>query len=288
MQDGQPKPVPGMSTADWADAGATRWASVADHLEAQLQPVAALLAEAAAIQPGERVLDLGCGRGVTTRDAAAASGPSGAVSGIDVASMLLDHARSVPSTGAPIEWILGDAQTYPFTTGGVDVVISRFGVMFFDDVVEAFANVRRATARGGRLCVVVWQTRDRSEVFRRPLAVAVTAAADAGFALELPPSDQGPFALCDEPLVRSVLEEAGWTDVTFTPQMLDVYAFGPGPADRLAQTALSMGALHHALADAPSGVTERVTDALAADFLRDHDGVGVPMGAAVACVSASA
>lgn len=276
-----------LTATNWATESAARWEAVADHVEEQLQPVAHLLADAAAIQPGEIVLDIGCGRGVTTRDAAVAAGPRGLVVGVDVASNLIDHARSAPAEGAPIEWIVADAQMHSFSSR-FDAVISRFGVMFFDDPVVALTNVRRATNTGGRLCVVVWQSRDRAEVLRRPLDIAVHAAADAGFHVDVPSPYEGAHSWSDEAEVRDLLGAAGWRDVSFAAHQLDLYAFGPGPVDELVGRTLAMGPVYRALLDAPADVVERVRVALEADLEQDHDGTGVRMGAAVVVVGASA
>lgn len=276
-----------LTATNWATESAARWEAVADHVEEQLQPVAHLLADAAAIQPGEIVLDIGCGRGVTTRDAAVAAGPRGLVVGVDVASNLIDHARSAPAEGAPIEWIVADAQMHSFSSR-FDAVISRFGVMFFDDPVVAMTNLHRATNTGGRLCVAVWQSRDRAEVLSRPLGVAVATAADAGFPIDVPSPYEGAHSWSDGAYVRGLLGEAGWRDVTFTRHELDVYAFGSGPVEALVDRTLAMGPVYRALVDAPAEVIERVRAALEADLRRDHDGTGVRMGAAVAIVGATA
>jgi len=122
--------VPGLSGSDWAGEGAERWSAEADRLEAMLAPVddEALL-PAAAPTAGERVLDVGCGRGVTTRTAAVLTGPSGAVTGVDIAARLIEEATlvPVPAGSSPISWVTADAATQPFPGGGFDVVVSRFG-----------------------------------------------------------------------------------------------------------------------------------------------------------------
>jgi SAM-dependent methyltransferase len=280
-------PTSEVSKTDWVSETGKRWAAAADQLEAQLVPVGDLLDAAAAIRPGEIVLDVGCGRGASTRQAAARAGHSGAVTGIDVAANLIDEATAVAHDGAPIDWIVGDAQTYPLEPERHDVVISRFGTMFFADAVEAFTNIRRASVDGGRLCSAVWQRRDCSELMQRPIDVALSAAAGLGFALDLPAADSGPFSFGDPDFVRQMLDTAGWTAVTFTPHELEMYAGGRGSVEQTVETSMGVGALRAALADAPDEVVDAVRAAIIADLAPLHDGVGVKMGGAVAIIEAS-
>lgn len=275
-----------MSTLDWAGESSKRWAAVADRLERQLAPVSELLFASTWLRPGQRVLDVGCGRGTTTRHAATEVGPTGAVVGIDVAANLIEEAKAFAHDGAPIEWIVGDAEAFPFPRDAFDVVISRFGTLFFDDAVVAFRNLKNAAAPGARLHMVVWQRRDRSELLQRSLDVAAATAKSIGFELELSPADGGPFELGDPSISRQVLERAGWSEVSFDPYTLEMYAGGPGTIAEIVATALTLGPAHTALADAPAEVVDAVRAALVADLTPLHDGTGVKLQGAVAVVTA--
>jgi SAM-dependent methyltransferase len=274
------------SADDWAGERAARWAAVADRVEVQIEPVNAPLFDAAALRPGESVLDVGCGRGVTTRRAAVAVGREGRVTGLDIAETLLAEARAADHDGAPIEYVAGDAQTHPLPPAAVDAVISRFGVMFFDDPAAAFANLAAATRPGGRLCVAVWQARHRSSVMQRPIEVGAAAAASLGVELELPAPDSGPFSFGDPAFVDGLLTSAGWADVRSEPHVLDMYAGGPGTLEQIVETGLALGPLREALGEAPPEVVERVREALVADFAPLHDGTGVPLEGAIAIITA--
>jgi SAM-dependent methyltransferase len=150
------------------------------------------LRSAAAIQPGERVLDVGCGAGQTSLDAARAGGH---VLGVDVSERMLERARQ--RAGGSAEFVLGDAQTHPFEPASFDVAISRCGLMFFADPDAAFANIRRALRPGGRLVGLIWQRYEDNE-----WATALNVS-------------RAPFSLGDPEATRKLLERAGFRDVSF-------------------------------------------------------------------------
>lgn len=277
----------GMTTADWAGERGRAWSSMADRLEAQIEPVSDLLFHAAQPVAGERVLDVGCGRGSTTRRVARAVGSAGEVVGLDVAANLIEEAGRLAVDAPGIRWMVADAQRAELPPAHFDLVLSRFGVMFFDDPRAAFANLAAATAPGGRLCVAVWQTRDRSEILQRPLDVAAEVAAGHGFPLELPPPDFGPCAYGEPVTMNEILAGSGWSDVRFAPHALDMYAGGPGSVADAVEVGLSIGALQMALADAPPEVVDGIRSALTADLATAHDGVGVKLTGAVAIVTAT-
>jgi SAM-dependent methyltransferase len=279
-------PEPGrLSTADWATQAGSRWLACADQTEARIAPVSDVLFAAAALQPGERVLDVGCGRGPTTRRAAELVGSAGLVVGLDVAQDLLAAAADMPvgAGAAPIEWVAADAQRAAPPRTDFDVVLSRFGVMFFDDAVAAFANLRGATRPGGRLTVAVWQPRERSAIHEVPLRVALAAAEAAGTTLVPLPGDAGPYSFGIRDIALDVLDRAGWSDPTFTPHVLQL-PFAPPGADPafVATSVMGMGAVEALLRPASSEVRSAVQSALEAavrDRLTDE---GVILEGAIA------
>jgi len=274
------------TTAEWAGANGRRWASVAERIESQLEPVSDVLFEHARLAPGERVLDVGCGRGVTTRRAATEVDPGGSVTGVDVAENLIAEARKIPAEGVPISWQVGDAQRQELAPDHHDAVISRFGVMFFDDPMVAFGNLATTTRPGGRLALVVWQARDRSAVLQRTLDVAAKTVSRLGYDLELPPADAGPFAYGDPGFARELLEESGWTDVEIHPRSIEMYACGPGTVEEIVEIGFTIGPLHAALVEAPDAVRAAVRDALVEELTPLHDGTGVQLAGAIAILTA--
>ncbi len=194
----------------WNGDSGNRWVARADERDQVLAPVADALFAAAALTPGCRVLDLGCGCGATTLRAAALVGAAGSTTGIDLSEPMLDVARRrALDQRADTDLVHGDAQTYPFASGSVDVVIGRFGTMFFSDPVAAFANIATALRPGGRLVLATWQPLGANEWLLVPGAalLAHTHLPDQ------PPGGPGMFAQSDPDTVTTVLRDAGFTDI---------------------------------------------------------------------------
>ncbi|MEV4510971.1 class I SAM-dependent methyltransferase [Dactylosporangium sp. NPDC049525] len=195
--------------------------------DAELSRFRPVLHRAWAVQPRDRVLDVGCGAGQTTRDAAHMAS-SGSAFGVDVSAVAIerscDLARAEGLRNVTFE--RADAQTYDFAPGSFDLAISRFGTMFFDDPVAAFGNIGRALRPGGRLVMLVWQAADRNEwdgAIRAALGGPATVAGGG----------PDPFSLADPATVEEILGSAGFDDVGLTDVHEPVH-YGPDPAAALA------------------------------------------------------
>ena len=139
----------------WNGDSGHRWAADADRRDAVLAPVADALLAAARLSPGDDVVDVGCGCGVTTLAAARAIAP-GTSTGLDISGPMLDLARQRANDESVI-FIQADAQTHRFEPEAYDIVISRFGTMFFDNPIAAFTNLASAVRPHGRVCLATWQ-----------------------------------------------------------------------------------------------------------------------------------
>src|SRR4051794_325786 len=198
----------------WERDEGTYWAAHADEFDRSVAAHHRRLLDAAAVADGEGVLDLGCGTGQTTRDAARRT-PSGSALGVDLSSPMLAVARRrADEEGlSNARFVQADAQIHPFETGAFDLAISRSGGMFFADLVAAYANVARALRPGGRLVLLAWQAFQRNEWIRE----ISTALADGRERPGPPPGAPGPFSLAVPDQVRSILATAGFTDVEVAP-----------------------------------------------------------------------
>jgi len=194
----------------------------ADLFDAEIRPHNERFRAVAAIDRDDRVLDIGCGTGQSTRQAARVA-TAGSVLGVDISGDALALARRISADEGltNVAYEQADAQTHPFPPGEFDVCISRFGVMFFGDLVAAFTNIGRALRADARLILLVWQQQERNE-----WSVAVSQTIGSG---QPPAAGLDPFALGDPPVVESILGRAGFVDVTFT-EVHEPVSYGPDVA----------------------------------------------------------
>jgi len=268
----------------WNGDSGTRWVATADRRDQVLAPIGDALLAAASPAAGERVLDVGCGCGATTLVAAEQIGHDGAAVGIDLSEPMLAVARrrAEQARTANAAFVQADAQTHQSESRS-DLIISRFGTMFFTDPTAAFTNLHRTLVPGGRLCVATWQPLEANEWLTIPGAALLQYA-------NLPatgPAAPGMFAQSDPDTVRGVLAASGFDDVEIDPVSvaLTVGATVEEAVDYLADSGPGRAVLE--------SVDDRIRpDALAgvADSLRSHaDGTGVHLDAAVwlvrACVA---
>jgi SAM-dependent methyltransferase len=220
-----------LSNADqlgaWDGSDGAFWVAQARRFDATMANCHRPFLAAAAIEEADRVLDVGCGNGQTTRDAARIA-TSGSALGVDLSSQMISFARETADAEglANVEFQQADAQIHPFETGAFDAVISRMGSMFFGDRIAAFANLHRALRPQGRITLLTWQDiRDNEWLseFRAALAVGRELPTP-------PPAAPSPFALSEPDRVRAVLGAAGFADIEFQ-SLHEPMNFGPDPDD---------------------------------------------------------
>jgi SAM-dependent methyltransferase len=268
----------------WNGDSGHRWVARADERDAVLAPVGDVLLAAAALRPGASVLDIGCGCGATTLAAADAVGPTGSAVGLDLSEPMLDLARrrAQRRSAGHVTFTQSDAQVHQFEPAGVDVVVSRFGTMFFDDPVAAFTNIANALQPGGRLCLATWRPLADNEWLVAPGAVLLQHTnLPAGVA-----DGPGMFAQADPEVVTDVLTTAGYRDVHLEP--VDV-TFDLGSSPEAAADYLADSGPGRLLLDSiPEGPARdaALTDVQAHLQTKQRDGA-VRLGAAIWIIEAT-
>ena len=196
--------------AFWNGKGAKMWLASYDRIQKSIAGFGDAALAAAAARPGEKVLDVGCGTGTTTGKLAAAIGLQGHVLGVDISQELIEAARAQALTNAT--FVVSDATTYPFEPATLDLVFSRFGVMFFADPVVAFKNLQRALKPTGRLVFICWRTPQENPWGLVPMRAALPHLPP----FERPgPEDPGQYAFGDRARVERILKASGFGAPSF-------------------------------------------------------------------------
>lgn len=213
----------------WNGDAGQKWVEFSEHLDGMLAPFADAVMVAADLSAGENVLDVGCGGGALSLRAADKVGAGGAVIGVDISAPLLALASERASAGGQNAIFEDcDASTFQMETPA-DVLISRFGVMFFDDPQAAFANLRGNIAPLGRLAFACWQPMMKNDWVRVPLEAGMENFTTAP---KMPPAGTpGPFAFADPARVETLLSGAGWQNVSIEPWVGKMMMPGKTPAE---------------------------------------------------------
>jgi SAM-dependent methyltransferase len=271
--------------AYWNGPGGQHWADRQATQDIVLGPVADVLIDHAAARAGERIVDVGCGSGATTIAFAKKVGPTGHVLGIDISGPMLARARQNVPAGVRIDFVLADATVHPFEPASFDLLVSRFGVMFFAEPAVSFANLHKAMRPSGRLAFACWRDPRENPFFTAPLQAVYKHVP------KLPPpgpEDPGPFSFASEARVHRILGEAGFKGIALEPCDLSLdIAVGRG-LDAAVESTLEIGPAARALAEQPpeirTAATQSIREALA-PFVR---GQAVPLSASLWIVTANA
>lgn len=269
----------------WNEVAGPRWVQRQAIQEARNVEMLKQLLAAARPVLGERVLDIGCGTGVTTEPYAKAVAPSGHVTAADISKPMLDAARQrIDAAGlGNVTLLLADAQTHAFPEASFDLLTSRLGVMFFADPAAAFSNLIKALRPGGRLCMAVWATLAESHHQRIPLEVAIRHLG--------PPAPQsartpGPNAYGDRDYLRGILASAGFADIAIEPREFLVH--GGDTAVGAAEHAAQFGAVQRLMDEKNAKAATRAAIAkdIAAAFVPYETAFGLRIPATFLLVTA--
>ncbi|MPZ38656.1 MAG: methyltransferase domain-containing protein [Rhizobiales bacterium] len=244
----------------WNGRAGRAWVEAQALLDQMFKPLEDLLVEAVFAGSGGRVLDVGCGTGSTTLTGARLLGAKGRCIGIDISEPMIAAARArAEREGTPASFIRADAQIHAFEPASFDMIISRLGVMFFDDSVRAFANLRRAARDDAELRFIAWRS-----AAENPFMTTAERAA-APLLPNLParrPDAPGQFAFADQRRVYSILEESGWAEIDIRP--IDVT--GTLPEKELVRYLTRLGPLGLVLQEADNRTRTQVIKTVRAAF----------------------
>ncbi len=194
---------------DWDGEHGSYWAEHADLYDRAIAGYQPALLAAAHAEPGDRILDVGCGSGQLAIDLVRAT-PGARAVGLDLSTAQLDVARE-RAAGLAVEFLHADAQAHPLGVAAYDLIVSRTGTMFFGDAEAAFTNLATATKPGGRLVMLVWRGIAENQ-WLREIFEALRVDRDLPMP---PPGAPGPFAQSDPAMVEPLLDATGWSDIAF-------------------------------------------------------------------------
>ncbi len=262
----------------WNTSAGERWTRWHKDIDRIFAPFKAETIKALAPQPGERVIDVGCGAGDTSLAIAEHVQSRGYVLGVDVSQPLLKlaQARAAVTPEYPVEFVIADAATHALPPASFDALFSRFGVMFFADPYAAFAHLRRALKPKGRVVFCCWRDRRINAWVR----IGVQAARKLVSDLPAPPGpdEPGPFSFADEARIRRVLGTAGFTDIT-TETFDPTLDFGDDAA-YAAEFLTTVGPVGSALEERPRELRAAVAAELATLLEQERTRGRIGLGAA--------
>jgi SAM-dependent methyltransferase len=271
--------------AYWNGANGQRWTNRQAEQDVLLAPVSKTLIDRAAARPGDRIIDVGCGCGSTTIAFAEKVAPNGFVLGIDISGPMLSRARELAPRHLPVDFVQTDATVHPFDPQSFDLVVSRFGVMFFAEPAISFANLRRALRPAGRVAFACWREPRENPWMMAPLQAIYQHVP------KLPPQgpeDPGPFAFASEERVNRILGEAGYKAIEMEPIALSFdIAIGRG-LDAAVQAALQIGPGSRALDGHPPEIRAAAAESVKEMLTPYVRGQSVPLSGSIWIVTARA
>jgi SAM-dependent methyltransferase len=233
----------------WNEQAGPIWVSMQERMDAQIGAHGARALAVLNAQPGERILDVGCGCGDTALALARAVGAAGHVLGLDLSGPMLARARERAAAAGltNVAFELADAQTHALPRDAFDALFSRFGVMFFEAPGAAFSNLARALRAGGRVVFACWQPIAANLWVSKPMAALASVLT---LPPPPPPGAPGPFAFGDPERVRAILEEAGLGRIEFRSEQLPMVF---SDLDEAAAFLTEMGPASRAVREAGGG-----------------------------------
>jgi SAM-dependent methyltransferase len=271
--------------AYWNGPGGRHWTDRQAVQDVLLAPILDILIASAGPKPGNHIIDVGCGCGASSIGFAERVAPDGFVLGIDISAPMLARARELAPKSLPLDFALADATVYPFDPESFDLLVSRFGVMFFAEPAISFANLRKALRREGRVAFACWRDPKQNPWMMTPLQAVYKHVPRLP---QVGPEDPGPFSFASEERVQRILGDAGYTAITMQPHDLSLdIAIGRG-LDAAVQGACEIGPASRALQDQPEDVRQAARASIREALAPFASGESVMLPAAIWIVTAQA
>ncbi len=256
----------------------SRWLIFEDQLDHLLAPVLELVLDRSGLSGGMRVLDIGCGTGASALAAAQKVGPDGDVLGLDISEQFLDRARNRAESMPNLSFQNADAQVADLSTGGRDAMISRFGVMFFEDPVAAFANMARALKPGAQMTFAAWGGLSENPWFKVPHVAAVQRL---GQPPKVDRNAPGPLAFHDRDRVADLMARAGLVDIRI--EAIPLLLSGPPQLSDAAELCTRVGPAARVIAhfEGTADDVRAIQDSVASAFAPYHSAGGTRVPAVI-------
>jgi len=271
--------------AYWNGPNGQRWTDRQATQDVLLSPVAQLLIERIAPKTGDRIVDVGCGCGAISIALAERVAPDGSVLGVDISAPMLERARQLAPKALPLDFVQADATVYPFDADRFDLLVSRFGVMFFAEPVVSFANLRKALRPKARVVFACWREPKDNPWMMAPLQAVYRHVPRLP---QVGPEDPGPFAFASEARVTRILREAGYADIAMEACNISLdISIGHG-LDAAADAALEIGPSARALEGHPPEVRSAARESVRELLAPYARGQTVPLSGSIWIVTAKA
>jgi len=271
--------------AYWNGPNGQRWTDRQASQDVLLAPVSQLLIDRIAPKAGDRIVDIGCGCGAISIALAGRVAPDGFVLGVDISAPMLARARQLARQGLSVDFVQADATVYPFEPQSFDLLVSRFGVMFFAEPVLSFANMRKALRPKARVVLACWREPKENPWMMAPLQAVyrhVPRLPQAG------PEDPGAYAFASEERVKRILSEAGYDDVAMEACNISLDIAIGGGLDAATDGALEIGPSARALDGHPPEVRAAARESVRELLAPYARGQSVPLPGSIWIVTARA
>jgi SAM-dependent methyltransferase len=252
----------------WNEVSGPKWVRLQEELDEQLQPLEEALLANINLDEGDSVLDVGCGCGATSLTMGKIVREHGHVTGVDVSLAMLQHAKTRTYNHSNVQFIEGDAQVYKFPNGPFDHIVSRFGVMFFENPTEAFRNLLKYLKPEGTLSFICWRALEDNPWMKIPVDAATQHVPRPP---EGEPHAPGPAAFADAERTKKILHDAGFHSITISPLDMELPIGPDGTVDASVDFTMKMGPVPRMLNDADEATVELVREAIK-DALKYYDG----------------